>query len=160
GARIRIAGESFERTAGDVFDLGLGPHEITIVKDGYRAKVFPFELTEGEGIFEPPLIQLDQFSRRARIVGNAIGARVELDGRYSGIVTDAGIDVPLGTVKLSLTRNGFQPFERMLTVVRGDGDLILEATLPPVRRVTSIYRGIGNREVVNLYETEPLAEGP
>jgi len=88
-------------------DLAAGEHTIQAKKDGYYPLVRKFEV---DGQMPDISFTLDQVTGSVMIDSVPAGASISLNGTPRTETTPASLRLPLGQYKVSLTKEGFEPF--------------------------------------------------
>jgi hypothetical protein len=117
-----------------------GRHEVTLRRPGYRA--IPGDITLADGSSGEITIEVAENPAEAALVGghieldiNQADANVAIDGvpRFRGDLT-----LPAGPHRLSVSRAGFLPVERELTVDQGHSKTV-RIELQPTEETRSAY---------------------
>jgi len=145
GARISLdGGKPVEPPLSEAVKPGKHRYEITA--DGYIPDARDFEITEGE----QRAVERELRERPALLdIEGPSDATVAIDGKLVGATPLPTQELEPGTRFIAVTRNGFRPFSRELTLDRGERERIrLDFSRTPQRITSYFFLGIGGLTIL------------
>ena len=129
GAQISVEGSVLGTTPA-VVEILQGYRGLEIMKDGY--KTFETNLDVVAGVAQNlPNILLEKADGKISLTSKPLGANVTIDGRYRGQTPLSLILPPSPRYAIQLTKAGYEPFQRNITV-KPEQDLALNEALRPI----------------------------
>jgi TonB family protein len=140
GAAVSVNGEARGETPLDLRDLPLGSHEVRVELKGYEPKtqtvVLTSELPAAEAVI--PLTRSAPATALADVLSTPFGAAVSIDGARVGATPLTDLKLRVGSRRVEMTKDGYEPWAGTLTVQAGkrgklDAQLkaIVKAPPPP-----------------------------
>ncbi len=138
GAAVSVNGQARGETPVDIRDLPLGSYELKVELKGYEPKtqtvVLTTDLPAAEAVV--PLTRSAPVTSVADILSTPYGAAVSIDGARVGATPLTDLKLRVGTRRVDLTKDGYEPWAGTPTVQAGkrgklDAQLKASAKAPP-----------------------------
>ncbi|HKC14084.1 MAG TPA: TonB family protein [Vicinamibacteria bacterium] len=142
GAAVSVNGQARGETPVDIRDLPLGSYELKVELKGYEPKtqtvVLTTDLPAAEAVV--PLTRSAPVTSVADILSTPYGAAVSIDGARVGATPLTDLKLRVGTRRVDLTKDGYEPWAGTLTVQAGkrgklDAQLKAVSKAPPTPAV-------------------------
>jgi TonB family protein len=121
GAAVYLNGQARGEAPLDLRDLPLGNHEIRLELKGYEPKtqtvVLTSELPAAEAVI--PLTRSAPVTAVADILSTPYGAAVSIDGARVGATPLTDLKLRVGSRRVEMTKDGYEPWTGTLTVQAG-----------------------------------------
>lgn len=153
GAQFQIDGRSDAGfvTPATVGQLTPGRHTLTFSKQGYRAETLATDVAAGARA--TVMVRMSRQGGTVAFGSVPSGATILVDGRDTGKVTPAQLNVASGQHAVALNTEGYLEFNSTLTIAEGQSTSV-SATLVPLGRTTEIklkkgglFSGRGNKDM-------------
>ncbi len=153
GAKIFLDGDYRGRTNVDMHQISVGPHNITLIVDGYKYYVKTIDIREDK--ITKIDISLEQLYGVLSISSRPPGAKVYIDRKYYGLTPQKISKLRVGKYKLMLKKEKYKDYhedidvvsensiKRVINLLGEDGSLVI-STDPVYAKVylDSDYRGL------------------
>ncbi len=148
GAAILLDGKDTGKVTPAQLIVAKGSHAVTVRKQGYLEASNTMELAPGQSAQFAPTLKLTGSTENIKTAGrfgklfggapensgrvtvrtNPKGAQVTVNGQALGKTTPVDFFLNPGTYEIVLTREGYQPVKKLITVEKG-GKLVVDETL-------------------------------
>jgi hypothetical protein len=137
GAQFQIDGQSNPEfvTPATIGQLGPGKHTITFSKSGFRPESLVAEVVAGSRA--TTMVRLSHQGGTVAVGSTPAGATIFVDGRDTGKVTPAQLNIPSGQHVILVKTIGYLEYSSSITVAEGQSQSV-SGTLVPLGRTMEI----------------------
>ena len=105
-------------------ELAPGHYELVVSHEGYKAERRPLTVSTADVTLD---VALDRLKYKLTVQATPADSTIELD--HSPVEYRSGVQVEPGPYEVVVTRNGYEPHRRLVTIV--DADVSVDVTLVP-----------------------------
>ena len=117
GAKVSLDGNPVGDTPLTLFPIPYGPHRIRMDRVGYEPHEEQVQVKTNQKV--RILVALKKRVGEVRVETEPPGAQVYLDGKSAGVSPYEGKDLSPGPMKVRVTKEGYEPWEKNVTVEAG-----------------------------------------
>ncbi len=155
GAKIYIDGEVWGKTDIDIHRLPIGPHNVTIIKDGYRVYTETVYVDEGRTHEINASLQAQKGVFSVKTIPS--GAKFFIDEKYSGTTPQEIKGLAPGKYIIKLEKENYKKYseiieiaadettEKKVNLIEEDGALLITSTPPGAKvYIASRFKGLAS----------------